>query len=679
MKKKQNNKRLQKRQEKKITNKGVSLSDKKIFTGLFIIAFAGFLLRILNLQGVSLWVDEYVHVIRAQDFLKGSGPLFTNDNNGILLTFFIIPLFYFFSDSAFWARLPSVLFGTGSIVVVYFLAKRLFNKYVGFLSSFIFAFSLYNVYWSRLSRNYAIFAFFYLLLLYFFLKAFENYSNSNNALKRKGIDIKFVFLFVTAFVLSLLSHQLTFMFIFGISLYFIINEFIVLFDKNTHSIKNKYFWFSIISFIFLFLVINPVLSGYVKDLLRIFLPENIVTWVIPDWADLKVYYRENPFKIFNKYFDILKYDLKWMYLLGIGGLVLAWFYNKKSGAFLTSLFLFIFLLMSFIFYDPALPRYLIYIYPLFIISVAVFCYVTLNFIIKKSVNNPGGTTAKVLWLIPFILAGFTFRCDELKSLATAGKKYYFLVDRKLSEWSFTDWQYPCKYVENFKKPGDIIISTVPAATNYYLKTDSSIIFRQRYFDASQKKYVNYENTGIELPDARSVESLKRTLENYERGWLLADYYFYNVMTDPEARTLVCRHMDYHPQSSPDGGVLVFSWNKKNPDPKPYQAMLFVLGKSDIKMATPELQLNLDPGMVESGNLDLYIFAQNVSPREMIILINKKFRLYAPECKSLGIEQLMVDLKKGILQPGSNTIQIFYNEKVKLDKIRGFSIHNIGFN
>ncbi len=141
-----------------------ALADRYARPALYAMLFLGFIMRVINLDALSLWIDEFVHVIRARDFNAGTGPLLTDDNNGILLTVVLLPFFKLFGATAFWARFPSVLFGVGTIYLMYRLGERLFNRYVGLMAAFAGTFSLYLMFWSRVGRNYAIFAFFFLLL-----------------------------------------------------------------------------------------------------------------------------------------------------------------------------------------------------------------------------------------------------------------------------------------------------------------------------------------------------------------------------------------------------------------------------------------------------------------------------------------------------------------------------------
>jgi len=119
-----------------------NLSSKQIVIWLFILATFSFIIRVIHIGELSLWVDEYVHIRRSKNWLQGTGPLFADDNNGILYTIFIVPFHALFGVTPFWGRFPSVLFGTTAVLLTYVLGTKLINSYVGYLSSFFMAFSL---------------------------------------------------------------------------------------------------------------------------------------------------------------------------------------------------------------------------------------------------------------------------------------------------------------------------------------------------------------------------------------------------------------------------------------------------------------------------------------------------------------------------------------------------------
>ena len=84
--------------------------EKNIWILIGLLTIIGFGLRVYRVDFLTLWVDEYIHVMRARDFLLYGTGLLEGENNGVILTFFIVPLFKLFAINEFWARFPSVVF-----------------------------------------------------------------------------------------------------------------------------------------------------------------------------------------------------------------------------------------------------------------------------------------------------------------------------------------------------------------------------------------------------------------------------------------------------------------------------------------------------------------------------------------------------------------------------------------
>lgn len=83
--------------------------------------------------------------------------------------------FSIFGDSLFVSRLPSALFGTGFIYLIYLISKKLFKKEsAGLISAFVAALSFAHVSLSRLAMMESVLFFFILLNLYCFLKLLEH-------------------------------------------------------------------------------------------------------------------------------------------------------------------------------------------------------------------------------------------------------------------------------------------------------------------------------------------------------------------------------------------------------------------------------------------------------------------------------------------------------------------------
>ncbi len=130
---------------------------------LFLIFILGFLLRILAANNLGFVADEAIHGLRPIGII-GSGRINAMDE---------APLYYYASDflyrifgvSLLSSRLLSVIFGAFSILLVYLIAKRLFDEEVGIISSFLLAVSAFHVRFSLAEMDITM-SFLVLLSLY---------------------------------------------------------------------------------------------------------------------------------------------------------------------------------------------------------------------------------------------------------------------------------------------------------------------------------------------------------------------------------------------------------------------------------------------------------------------------------------------------------------------------------
>ncbi len=145
------------------------------FIFLVLLTAAGFFLRIRNLGYLSFWGDDGHTVIGTLSILKYGFPRLPSGFvlfHGILGYYLNVPFVLIFGATEFAFRLTSVVFGCGSIVVIYFAGKEMANRFVGFLAAFLVAFSTWYVYFSREARYFSALQFFFLISIYFFYKGF---------------------------------------------------------------------------------------------------------------------------------------------------------------------------------------------------------------------------------------------------------------------------------------------------------------------------------------------------------------------------------------------------------------------------------------------------------------------------------------------------------------------------
>lgn len=144
--------------------------NKTVFI-LFFIIFMGASLRIFNLSSESFWRDEIMTInessngslmhIVSNRLENGHGPLYF-----IFMHYWIST----FGKKEFWVRFPSAIFGIALILLVYFLAKELFDTKIGLLSSFFQAIGTIDIIYSQEARMYSILAFFVILCNLFLIK-----------------------------------------------------------------------------------------------------------------------------------------------------------------------------------------------------------------------------------------------------------------------------------------------------------------------------------------------------------------------------------------------------------------------------------------------------------------------------------------------------------------------------
>jgi len=79
-------------------------------------------------------------------------------------------------------RVFNIPFGIGSILLIYFLGKELFNRNVGLLSAGIMTFATWNLEFNRFVRSYTLVQFLFILSTYLFFKAFVREEKINKAM-----------------------------------------------------------------------------------------------------------------------------------------------------------------------------------------------------------------------------------------------------------------------------------------------------------------------------------------------------------------------------------------------------------------------------------------------------------------------------------------------------------------
>ena len=176
--------------------------EKKVL----VIVFLGLILRLVLLNQ-SLWLDEAIGAIAARDYSysKIIGEVMRFDHHPPMYYFVLKFWSSIFGYSESVLRLPSVLFGIGTIILTYKIAMalRLGNSLVLLL---LLATSPLHVYYSQEARMYSMAACFAALAVYCFLKE-RWYLFSISVLVLAFTDYMPWFLFPIFFIWGLVNKQ----------------------------------------------------------------------------------------------------------------------------------------------------------------------------------------------------------------------------------------------------------------------------------------------------------------------------------------------------------------------------------------------------------------------------------------------------------------------------------------
>lgn len=143
---------------------------------IYLILALAFILRIINLNQ-SLWLDEAIGALTVRDmsYTQIIADFMSVDNHPPLYYLLLKAWTSLFGYSEISLRMPSVLFGVGTVYFVYHIAYVLDpkKKMLPILASLFLATSQFAIYYSQEARMYAMDAFFATLAVYAFLKILE--------------------------------------------------------------------------------------------------------------------------------------------------------------------------------------------------------------------------------------------------------------------------------------------------------------------------------------------------------------------------------------------------------------------------------------------------------------------------------------------------------------------------
>ncbi len=438
------------------------------------------------------WVDEFSSAEQAKLVLlhglklfAGSAIFFESHN---ITTHFLIALFFkIFGLHEFAARLPVALIGSLVPLTVYLVSHKLFGKASAYSAMILTACSYFEIAWSRQARSYAIVQFIILITIFLYFSFIE---------KKRG---KWYYAaFVLSVILGMLTHFLYYIFIGSIVLHAMI-----FYSKNIP-------WKKVvpIALILLFLIFFVSFSYLFR-------------------------YFQGNFAITNNlwyYHSFLWREYGLVTFLGIIGLILGFIKKQKQ----VSLILFhtgLHLVFITFFFPPYVSRYLLPIFPYFLIGMSYTIVVlsdTVSTNIKKRAISP-------LFLTVIITLGIIANGHKF---ATKPKQFYS-VNHDFREIALVDYNQLYNLIREKSAKSKIkpaVIETWDARLYWYLGRDypGRYVFRWqneegRVNGLKKSSDFTYNSAGekIVLTDhgegfIGELSDLKKVMKKHKQGFIFID-------------------------------------------------------------------------------------------------------------------------------------------------------------
>lgn len=465
---------------------------------LTLVISIGFSLRIWQLGEQSLWIDEGYSINAAQATLKYGYPLLDSGRTygGSLLHTYIVSGFMKIFGLNPWgpwsARLPSVLFGTALIFIIYKLTFALFkNKWLALFVAFFLAFSSWQIAWSRQARMYTQLQFFFYTALYYLFLWLKKYDKKN------------LIYFILFSLGACFSHLFGFFLIPIFALCFLFSQ--ILFPKKRINWKQKIdfkkknnFIILIFSLIALILSVRPSYN---------FLSRTLIEVSFYDFTHFYLGYLFENLKLFT-----------WPAIISLTIGLIWGLFNKKY--FWQTIFLataFSFPLVIIINYTPLC--HMRYLFPLFPLIIVLLCYLILQLseILKALLIKPDFFRK---FDFPIIVLFFLSVLILHQSLNFLPKSHYAL-ERGSPQ---PDFKQAYSIIRKIKSPTDIVISPHPHLTNIYLQEKGYWLPISLSGKSSElKKYLLYNSFDpyVNAPIIRNPKHLQQLLKT-ENGFIILD-------------------------------------------------------------------------------------------------------------------------------------------------------------
>ncbi|MGQ9525176.1 MAG: ArnT family glycosyltransferase [Armatimonadota bacterium] len=511
---------------------------------LIIMAF-GTVIRSINLGYPTFFMDEYDHVYAGKSINETGKPLLPSGQpytRALPYTYMVAASFRLFGVSEASARVPSVIFGVLMILVAYVLGRAFLGTKEGLLAALLAACLVLPVEWSRACRMYTLFAFLYGLGFLSFYKGFERSVGGDRDHTLRSLDIRWLALSAALLFAAYMVQMLAGMFAVGVGAYCLVMLFAVWRRSGLRS--------ALISKYAALLVAFAVGAVGLTVFTRV--PQQM--WEMARECPVYAVWKS---KRYDFYVSVL-FGNNFERLALLGAVMLA--LRGKKGAFLLT-GLIVPLLVHTFFLAWKSERYILYLYPLFLVAVAIGVLTAVGWVLKITdafARRAGASphirpwTARLVAVSVLVIWLLTY--NSLWQGVFAYKEYHGVT------MPHVDWRGVGQYLKANARPTDAIAVSVPLAVLYYAGRMPE--YSVRRFEAEGRRPTQYGKVrdryagSLILEDERMLDDMMR---RHPRGWFVVDVPRWNrYFLSQREMDLVTRRMTPHPNAS-DGTVLVYSW------------------------------------------------------------------------------------------------------------------------
>lgn len=479
---------------------------------IIIIVASGIVLRLYNLDAESLSHDEVSMAILAEEVLergyavKTIGPIEKPSTTYELLPYPIALSIKIFGPSDFAVRLPAALFGTLTILLIYYIGIQLWGLWTGILAAAIYAFSPISILWGSNAFHPQQAQFFTLLTSYLFYKSIDIQADIIKPNYLYGASISFLITYLTWEGAGLLLPAF-------------FSYLLVAKGRDLSWIKCRHLW----------LALGIVGLAVILQLSRRILSN--VSYIIVgkgvSGESFRFFFLD---PLYNPWFYIQNLLFAGNYIvltiLVLLGLPLI-FKDQGIRYYFTLLVLLLVLLTNLLPHQST--RYAYFLQPFLILPAVAIAICLASSIWKIQGKNSSWMlgTAKGLFNASFLLIIFLSTNTLVLQLYRLGSSPE-RVTQMLPEAYWVDYRSTDRFIKDRLSPNDVIISLMPHTLKYYIDRRSNYYIqaytdRPIFYDVSGSS-AGYLDKYIGSPVIRNLAELKDVLNRHRRVWIIATPY-----------------------------------------------------------------------------------------------------------------------------------------------------------